>query len=186
MAQLADEGMRGLTHRLVEQRAGQAQGSVKHHFGSLDGLIAAVVEHMVDVDLPLVLTPGAGDPGDVPSLVAQAQAVIEAVWSRPDLLRARMELYVHAARRPELQEIVARGRQRFVDRIAPSLPGPDAELAARFVAAAMDGLILDQLSAPSDLVAQHAGSLVVHAGHTGRVLAARTLTATPGEQRCPE
>lgn len=184
MAQLADQGMRGMTHRLVEQRAGQAQGAVRHHFGSLDGLITAVVEHMVDVDLPLVLAPSSDDSADVPSLVVQAQAVMEMVWSRPDLLRARMELYVHAARRPELQEIVARGRQRFVDQISASLPGPDAELAARFVAATMDGLILDQLSAPSDLVANYAGSLVVHAGHTGRVLAARTLTepGTKGEQ----
>lgn len=44
--------------------------------------------------------------------------------------------------------------------------------------------LVEELSAPSDLVAQHAGSLVVHAGHTGRVLAARTLTepGTEGEQ----
>ena len=41
IGQLADEGMRGLTHRRVEARADVSQGLVKYHFGSLDGLIEA-------------------------------------------------------------------------------------------------------------------------------------------------
>lgn len=185
VGQLAEEGMRGLTHRLVEQRAGQAQGSVKHHFGSLDGLVTAVVEYMVAMDLPLVLAPEVAAGDDVPALIAQAQAAMEAVWSRPDLLRARMELYLHAARYPQLQQIVAAGRDRFVERIAQSLPGPDSELAARFVAAAMDGLIFDQLSGPDPAIAQQAGLLVVHAGFAGRAISTRALVNPSAEEDRP-
>ena len=168
---LADNGVRGLTHRRAEERAGVAQGSAKHHFGSWDGLVEAVLAHLVEQDLPLVLAPG---PADTPAeLVARAQAVMDTVWSRPHLARARLALYVHAAGRPHLQRIVGEARDRFVAQIAAALPGPDAELGARFVAALMDGLVLDQLSAPHPDLAAHAGRLVVHAGLAGRTIAAR-------------
>lgn len=173
IAQLADGGMRALTHRLVEERAGQAQGAVKHHFGSLDGLVEAVLEHMVSLDLPLVLHPG--DTSDFLDLSTRAQAVMDVVTSRPDLSRARLELYVHAAGRPQLQQIIGDAREKFVQQIAASLPGPDADLGARFVAAFIDGLILDQLSAPHHALTHHAGALVAHAGYAGGLVAARTL-----------
>lgn len=170
--------MRGLTHRLVEERAGAAQGSVKHHFGSLDGLIEAVLEHMVSVDLPLVLRPEPdADPVDLARL---AQGVMDGVFARPDLARARFELYVHAAGRPALQVIISAARDRFVEAIARSLPGPDAEVGARFVAAVMDGLVLDQLSAPNPTLANNAGAMVVHAGHAGRLLARAGLPPADG------
>lgn len=166
---LADDGVRGLTHRRVEDRAGAAQGSAKHHFGSWDGLVEAVLTHLVEQDLPLVLAPGPED--TVPDLVARAQAVMDTVWSRPHLARARLALYVHASGRPHLQGIIGAARERLVARIAVALPGPDAQLGARFVAAFMDGLVLDQLSAPHPDLADRAGSLVVHAGRTGRAIA---------------
>ena len=55
MGQLADEGMRGLTHRRVEERAGVSQGTVKYHYGSLEGLIEAVLRHMVVVEMDAVM-----------------------------------------------------------------------------------------------------------------------------------
>lgn len=174
VAQLAEGGMRALTHRLVEERAGQAQGAVKHHFGSLDGLVEAMLDHMVSIDLPLVLRADGGS-ADLDGLIAQAQAVMGVVASRPDLSRARLALYVEAAGRPRLQEIIGEARERFVGQIAASLPGPDSELGARFVAAFMDGLVLDQLSAPHPALVGQAGTLVVHAGYAGSLIAARNL-----------
>ena len=92
IAQLADEGMRGLTHRRVEQRAEASQGLVKYHFGSLDGLIAAVVEHMADVEIGAVfrVTPeqqaAAAATGQMPPEVwAAAKAAWAEITSRPEL-----------------------------------------------------------------------------------------------------
>lgn len=161
--------MRGLTHRLVEERAGQAQGSVKHHFGSIEGLVEAVLNHMAAIELPRVLHPAPD--ASLEGVTSQAQAIMDAVYSRPDLARARFELYLHAVGRPELQAIIARARDRFVDSIAEALPGPNAEVGARFVAAVMDGLVLDQISAPHPTLSTHAGVMVAHAGLAGRRLA---------------
>jgi DNA-binding transcriptional regulator YbjK len=179
IAQLAAEGMRGLTHRRVEQRAEVAQGLVKYHFGSLDGLIAAVLTHLADAELPDVLTVddqtrALADAGRPPTaLFAQARAVADAVRARPDLARARLELYLHASRHPELQGIVKAARDRFVDRIAASLDGPDPEAGARMIVALVDGLLLDQLSAPEALVDEMMPTYWLIAGAAARSVPAR-------------
>lgn len=41
---LIDEGMTGLSTRRVVEEAGQAHGSIRYHFGSLEDLIVAVVD----------------------------------------------------------------------------------------------------------------------------------------------
>lgn len=157
IGQLADEGMRGLTHRKVEQRAGAAQGSVKYHFGSLDGLISAVLDHMVAQQIVDVVSFPPEDQavvatGRVPRHVRDRLAASAAhLWSQADLNRARLELYLHASRRPELQAVIARAREHFVTAVAAALPVDDpavAESGARLLCAAMDGLMLDELSAP--------------------------------------
>lgn len=159
---LAEDGLRAVTHRRVEQRAGVSQGTVKYHFGSLDGLIAAVVEHMVDVEVtsvlavPRELVETALATGRVPDAVWQrADAVLHEMLSRPELVRARFELYLHAAARPELQTMIGRGRDQFVKQTAASLAevtagqAPDsAESVARMILALVDGMLLHHLAAP--------------------------------------
>lgn len=169
--QLADAGMRGLTHRRVEQRAGVSQGLVKYHFGSLDGLITAVVEHMAELELGAVMrvTPEqqavAARTGEVPIEVWQAaRESYAAIAARPDLVRARFELYLHAARHPELQDLIRRGRERFIAAAAASLPCADPPAAARMVLALMNGLMLHQLSAPEDIVDELAPAYLIAAG----------------------
>lgn len=153
--QLADEGMRGLTHRRVEQRADVGQGLVKYHFGTLDGLIAAVVTHMADLEITAVIRvspdqqAAALATGEVPPEVWQAaREAYEAITSRPQLVRARFELYLHAGRHPELQEAIRAGRERFIEATAASLPSPDPRAGAHMVLALVNGLLLHQLSAP--------------------------------------
>jgi len=156
--------MRDLTHRKVERRAGLAQGSTKYHFGSLGGLVEAVVERMVEIELDTVMTvppsllAEADATGQVPEAVwQQARAVCAEILARPALLRARFELYLHAIGRPGLQDIIRRGRERFVARTATALTadrgGPavaQAASGARMVLALVDGMVLHHLSAPDD------------------------------------
>lgn len=168
--------MRDLTHRKVERRAGLAQGSAKYHFGSLGGLVEAVLERMVAIELDNVMTVPSGvlaeadATGHVPEAVwRQARAVCAGILARPALLRARFELYLHAIGRPELQKIIRRGRERFVARTAAALTADRAGATvtdvdqgaadpavaraasgARMVLALVDGMVLHHLSAPDD------------------------------------
>ena len=169
--QLAEEGMRGLTHRRVEQRAGVSQGLVKHHFGTLDGLIAAVVDHMAELELDAMMrvTPEqqaqALRTGTVPPQVWRAaRESYAAVVARPELVRARFELYLHAGRHPELQAAIRAGRERFLEAAAASLPSPDPRAAAQMVLALMNGLLLHQLSAPEAEIDELAPAYLIATG----------------------
>ena len=111
--------MRGLTHRRVEQRAGLAQGSAKYYFGSLDALVEAVLAHLLTEELPLVLDVSPEEradamaKGETGALLAHAQTVVDAVTARPERVRARFHLYLHAAGDPHLEQLVgAAGRQK--------------------------------------------------------------------------
>lgn len=180
IAQLADEGARGLTHRKVEQRAGLAQGSAKYYFGTLDALTEAVLVDLAETDLPLVLEVAPEEQPDDPThLIDRAQEVIDAVLARPDRVRARLHLYLHAATRPALQRHVTAAREQFISRIAATLPGPDSEVGARFVCAVLDGMVLDQVSAPSTAMELHAARYVLAAGAAGASLSA-TRAPRPG------
>lgn len=184
--QVADEGMRGLTHRRVEQRAGVSQGLVKYHFGTLDGLTEAVVHHMADLELTSVM---AIDPtrqafalesGQMPDEVWQAaRAAYDSIIARPDLVRARFELYLHAARNPDLQEIIRAGRERFIDAVADSLPSPDPRAGARMILALVNGLLLHQLSAPEAVVDDLAPAYILAVGTAALVF---PLTAYPPDR----
>lgn len=179
VAQLAEEGMRGLTHRRIERRAGLAQGSAKYYFGTLDALVRAVLDHLARTDLPLVLDVppeerAASFDGDDPDAVLQrAQAVVDAVMARPEHALARLHVYLYAAGHPQLQPLVSATRDAFVARIARSFPGPGAEAAARFVCVVVDGLLLDQLSAPNALVDAYAPHYLLAAGAAAAGLAER-------------
>lgn len=171
VAQLADEGMRGLTHRKVERRAGVSQGLAKYHFGNLEGLIEAVLAAMAEMALPDVLTVSpqaqvaAATTGAIPpELWHAARTAVDGAFARPDLVRARFELYLYAVGRPELQAIIRRARDRFVAKIAESLPSANPQAGARMVVALVDGLLLDQVSAPEPLVEAMAPAYLLAAG----------------------
>lgn len=155
VAQLAEEGMRGLTHRKVEERAGVSQGTVKYHFGSLDGLIEAVLRHMTVVELDAVMdvpreaAEEAMATGEMPpAFWLAAQESVRTLLSRPEMLLARWELVLHCARHPELQPILAEARDEFVSRTAAALPVANPEAGARMIIAMLDGLMLHHASAP--------------------------------------
>ncbi|GAB3718720.1 hypothetical protein GCM10027590_18090 [Nocardiopsis nanhaiensis] len=169
--------MRGLTHRKVEQRAGLAQGSTKYYFGSSDALAEAVLDHLAALELPLVHAISeaereAAAGGDDGALLRRAQTVAEAMLARPDHVRARFHLYLDASGKPRQEAIVTAARNRFVAKVAQSLPGPNSLAAARFVCAVMDGILLDQVSAPDPVVREHTATYILAAGAAGMHIAA--------------
>ncbi|MFF3396326.1 TetR/AcrR family transcriptional regulator [Streptomyces sp. NPDC002669] len=134
LALLAERGMRGLTHRAVDERAGLPQGSTSNCARTRQALLEAAVRRLAErearVLAPDGLLPAAGagsGPGPegrgpgadgapaagAAELVAGLARVLHRyLTDHPELLVCRYELALEATRRPELREFFdATGRQ---------------------------------------------------------------------------
>lgn len=124
LALLAERGMRGLTHRAVDERAGLPQGSTSNYARTRQALLEATVRRLAEREAQ-VLAPGelpmpsagggcggpedeqdagAGPPHDVTALVGSLATALHRYLTRhPHLLICRYELALEATRRPELR-----------------------------------------------------------------------------------
>ncbi|MFF0474586.1 TetR/AcrR family transcriptional regulator [Streptomyces sp. NPDC004284] len=105
LALLVERGMRGLTHRAVDERAGLPQGSTSNHARTRQALLETAVRRQVQREAE-VLTPhelpGPRSGGD--ALVdALALALHRYLTDHRSLLVSRYELALEATRRPELR-----------------------------------------------------------------------------------
>ncbi|MET7635674.1 TetR family transcriptional regulator [Streptomyces sp. NPDC005078] len=126
LALLAERGMRGLTHRAVDERAGLPQGSTSNYARTRQALLEATVRRLAEREAQ-VLAPGElpmpggepegrgqGEAADGPdALVAGLALALHRYLTRhPELLICRYELALEATRRPELRDFFdATGRQ---------------------------------------------------------------------------
>ncbi|MER6271481.1 TetR family transcriptional regulator [Streptomyces sp900105755] len=168
-------GLRHLTYRAVAEEAGVTHGLVVHHFGSRDALIEESLAYAVRLSLSSsLLEPGTGRPED---FVAGLPDMVE---DDADGQAYQYELLLEARRRPELLPQVRAlydeyfgASQRELDRI---LPGGASPAFNRLVFAALDGLVLHQLTGIGDRADSEAALAELHA-----VL--RTLGERPPEHR---
>ncbi|WP_199431251.1 TetR/AcrR family transcriptional regulator [Qaidamihabitans albus] len=154
---IASDGLRGLTHRAVDARAGLPPGSTSSCFRTRLALLAAVLDRLAELDEAVVTAvPDTGWSTDTPE---QRAAIVDMLtdllvyWLGParSRTRARMELYVDATRRAELLPELQAANRRFVDRAAEGirLTGlTNSDQAARMLVAHMDGLLYDALARP--------------------------------------
>lgn len=128
LALLAEQGGGGVTVRSVEGRAGVPHGSVRHHFGGLDGLRQGLVAGLLEAERPRA---------SEDSVAAVVQR-----WLGPDaaVARARYELMLMASRDPGLRETFLAGRDSFIERL---IAFGVANGRARALVAMLDGLVLD-------------------------------------------
>ncbi|MFE7353256.1 TetR/AcrR family transcriptional regulator [Streptomyces sp. NPDC057543] len=118
LALLAERGMRGLTHRAVDERAGLPQGSTSNYARTRQSLLEATVRRLAEREAR-VLAPGelpapdaAQPPGPEALVAGLALALHRYLTRHPELLVCRYELALEATRRPELREFFdATGRQ---------------------------------------------------------------------------
>lgn len=125
---LGQFGASSLTVRAIEDAVGLPHGSVRHHFGNRVGLVAALFDHLAEIESDAA-------PVDVTS------ALERLIGPGRSLSLARYELFLMAARDPALRAPVVRARNHFVDAAAERV----GEAAAPGVVAALDGLVLDAL-----------------------------------------
>jgi DNA-binding transcriptional regulator YbjK len=102
---LAERGMRGLTHRAVDEAAGLPEGSTSNHARTRAALLQAAVRRLAVRQaraMPAGGLPPAGDDGPAALL---ARVLHQSVTEGRELTRARFELALEATRRPELREV---------------------------------------------------------------------------------
>ncbi|MFC0526212.1 TetR/AcrR family transcriptional regulator [Phytohabitans kaempferiae] len=150
---VAEVGVAGLTHRLVAARAEVPLGATTYYFASLDDLSAAALQHLTDETVrELEGWAAALAASDrLPATLAALTADYLADRSRALL---ETELYVAAARRPELRPLAlawADGLTRVLGAHAPPA-------AARAAATFLDGVLVQALvrDEPLDLPALEA------------------------------
>lgn len=151
---VAEQGLQALTHRGVERRAGVSHGTTTYYFSTRDAMIEALLEHVSERQIEWVRARyaelGTVDLGTIDPDAFSRRMLAETMADRA-LTLARYELYLHAARNPQMQDLVSRHRQAHVSAQADlfgRLGAPDPQWAANRFLSAVEGVILYQLSVP--------------------------------------
>ncbi|MFG3257698.1 TetR/AcrR family transcriptional regulator [Streptomyces sp. NPDC048172] len=143
---LAERGLRGLTHRAVDEAAGLPQGSTSNYARTRAALLEAAIRRLAvregQVLAPAEM-PDGGEPGGLAEAVARAMH--RHLTDHRPLLVARYELALEATRRPELRECYDRtGLSAFAEPLKSMLAAagsPDPERHARSMMSWCDGVM---------------------------------------------
>ncbi|MFF9127451.1 TetR/AcrR family transcriptional regulator [Streptomyces sp. NPDC014889] len=121
LALLAERGMRGLTHRAVDERAGLPQGSTSNLARTRQALLELAVRRLAEREARVLALHEMPDPrtGGLDSLVdGLALATHRALTRNRALTLARYELSLEATRRPELRSYFDAAGARFRDQLS--------------------------------------------------------------------
>ncbi|MFJ3221776.1 TetR/AcrR family transcriptional regulator [Streptomyces sp. NPDC086783] len=114
---LAERGMRGLTHRAVDEAAGLPQGSTSNHARTRLALLESAVRRLAEREAQILAPEELPDPRGGPDALADglARTLHRYLTRHHHLLIARYELALEATRRPELRTFFDAAGQRFRD-----------------------------------------------------------------------
>lgn len=126
LALLAERGMRGLTHRAVDEAAGLPPGSTSNHARTRLALLETAVRRLAEregsvllpAELPLA-RPRTGPPPGPDALADVLSLALHRYLTRHrSLLISRYELALEATRRPELRAVYDAAGRRFREPLA--------------------------------------------------------------------
>lgn len=145
---LGTEGLRGLTHARVDDRADLPKGSTSNYFRSRAALLDGVVDAMVRQETPEVaatLKPVTPD-----DLVDELCRLYE-YMTGPNVVatRARMALWTEATTNPGVRQALLRGRALMTSMLVPALASlgvRDPLAASDTLGACVQGLFLQQFA----------------------------------------
>lgn len=130
---LGRDGLSALTHRAVAEEAGVPLASASYHFTGIDELIATAMQRVTD-DLVAALAAAPAEGG-----IAQlARQLADEANHNRQLLLAEYEVYLYAARRPQLRETALAWLDVLCDTYGPELDEP----ARRALKATIEGVFL--------------------------------------------
>ncbi|MDF1606395.1 TetR/AcrR family transcriptional regulator [Nocardioides sp. YIM 152315] len=152
---IADEGLKGLTHRAVDRRAGLAEGSCSAYWRTRSALQAALTEYvahalLADVDR-LAEQMRACGPDEQTGVEAALELFLRWLDQR-ELLVARLELTMAASRDAGLARLLADHRSRLVtlvEEIMSAAGKEHSEERAEALVASYDGILLAALLKPA-------------------------------------
>jgi DNA-binding transcriptional regulator YbjK len=150
----ADEGLRGLTHRAVDRRAGLPEGTCSAYLRTRQVLLLALAEHVAasladDVDrLAVELADCAGEES---LAVAATLALFERWLDEREMILAKLELSLEAPRNPAVAEVLADWRGRLVavvDEMISQAGREHGGARAEALVASFDGLLIAAMQKP--------------------------------------
>lgn len=148
LALLSERGMRGLTHRAVDEAAGLPQGSTSNHARTRLALLEAAVRRLAEREAEVLALPDSAIPGPgglEPVITGLARALHRYLTDdHRALLIARYELALEATRRPELRAFYDATGARFTEPLVPlmrTLGSPAPERHALSLMAWSEGLL---------------------------------------------
>ena len=151
---VAKHGLRGLTHRAVDRRAGLPQGSCSAYLPTRRALQGALAEHVAGTlaDDVALLTEDlrACPPGDDRGVELTGRLFRRWLDER-ELLLARVELSLEASRDPELAVLLETWRARLVTAVAGLMAARGrrhSDARAEALVASFDGILFAALLKP--------------------------------------
>ncbi len=149
---LKRDGYAGMTTAKVAAASGQNKGLIAYHFGSKQGLVAAVASQVSETLVEATLA-AIGEPTNASDLVRGATKGVWAVMDRdPGVQRIYFDLSSQSMVDPEVERIVDDTKVRFREVLTGLLrsidDGPaneDLEAAAIYLIAGIEGLALERL-----------------------------------------
>ncbi|MEV5987648.1 TetR family transcriptional regulator C-terminal domain-containing protein [Streptomyces sp. NPDC052051] len=147
LALLAERGMRGLTHRAVDEAAGLPQGSTSNLARTRLALLELAVRRLADREARVLALHELPSPeGGLDALVdGLALATHRSLTRNRELTVARYELALEATRRPELRTYFDAAGARFRDQLTTlvtAMGSTDPTRHALSLVAWADGLML--------------------------------------------
>ncbi|MFG1945189.1 TetR/AcrR family transcriptional regulator [Nonomuraea sp. NPDC048826] len=112
---LAERGMRGLTHRAVDEAAGLPPGSTSNVARTRAALLELTLSRLTELEARVFAGAGADGPPPGADLIELLAGMLTAQLRDRRRTLARYELALEATRRPELRVIYDRAGRRFRD-----------------------------------------------------------------------
>lgn len=138
IALVAEQGMRGLTHRAVDRRAGLPEGSTSAYFRTRKALIEGFVARLADQERLDV----APDPDDIAGSIART---LDSWLVERNRTLARYAAMLEATHHPELKSILVHSPREQATALAKMLGHEDPERSGAHFTAFLEGLLFYRL-----------------------------------------
>ncbi|MET8762263.1 TetR family transcriptional regulator [Lentzea sp. NPDC004782] len=135
---VAEQGMRGLTHRAVDRRAGLPEGSTSAYFRTRKALVEGFVARLAELERLDV----APDPDDVAGSLART---LDSWLVERNRTLARYAAMLEATHHPELRSILVHTPREQATALARQLGHEDPERAGAHFTAFLEGLLFYRL-----------------------------------------
>lgn len=149
---IAEKGLRGLTHRAVDARAGLPSGSASYYFRTRSALLQGVLNRLLELDAEDYARFASGEPGRAGLTRTLVRIYRHWAGAGREQQYARYLIYLEGRSDPALRELLDAANRALADQLATLLREigcPHHRRDARLLIALLDGLLYDQLARPN-------------------------------------